>query len=101
MSNIKFNYLYRDSGNFKQYGSVLFSNSTDIELSQIESLIRSKLIDGTWLYANEWGIPELFFENCDFRLEPTWHEFEGIEYDHELAHSACSIEEFIASVESR
>lgn len=59
---------------------MIFANPTHIELSVIESLIKSKLIDETWFYADEWGLPELFFDYCDFRMDPTWHEFENVEY---------------------
>jgi hypothetical protein len=75
MPNIKFNYLYRDSANYKKYGFVIFTNPDDIELSEIEVLIRSKLNDGEWFYADEWGLPELLLETFDFRVDPTWHEF--------------------------
>lgn len=29
------------------------------------------------------GLPELFFEWFDFRVDPTWHEFESVEYTNE------------------
>ena len=29
-SNLKFEYLYRDAGNYKQYGSMVFDNPTRI-----------------------------------------------------------------------
>jgi len=80
MPNIKFNYLYRDSANYKKYGSVVFANPNNIELSEVEALIRSKLIDGEYFYADEWRLPELFLETVDFRVDPTWYEFENVEY---------------------
>lgn len=88
MPNIKFNYLYRDSGNYKKYGFVIFTNPDNIELIEVEKRVRSKLIDGQWFYADEWGLPELFFEWVDFRVDPTWHEFEGVEY---INYSSCSL----------
>lgn len=80
MANIKFSYLYRDSGNYKNYGYVVFANPENISLEQLEELIRSKLIYGEWLYANEWQLPDLFFDNFDPYTDPTWHEFESVEY---------------------
>ncbi|MCR8557904.1 hypothetical protein KXD93_09640 [Mucilaginibacter sp. BJC16-A38] len=80
MPNIKFNYLYRDAANYKKYGFVILSNHDGFELLEIEKLIRSKLIWGEWFYADEWGLPELFLETVDFRIDPTWHEFECFEY---------------------
>jgi hypothetical protein len=79
MQNIKFNYFYCDSSNYKNYGSVIFDNPTGIELSVIEEIIRLKLIDDTWFYASEWGIPNLFFALIDIEVDPTWHEFESVE----------------------
>jgi hypothetical protein len=78
MPNIKFNYLYRDSSNYKNYGYVIFANTANTGLTEWEAFIKEKLIDGTWFYANEWGLPELFPEQCDFRIDPTWHEFESV-----------------------
>ena len=47
MPNIKLSYLYRDSGNYKNYGSVVFANAEGIDLSVVNNLIQEKLIDGT------------------------------------------------------
>ena len=95
MPNIKFNYLYRDSGNYKKFHSVIFSNPTNIDLSVLENLIKSKLIDSTWFYADEWRLPQLFFETQHFSIDPTWHEFEGIEYVEESSDQILAIMEFM------
>lgn len=83
MPDIKFNYLYRDSGNCKKYGFVIFPNPENISLEDFETLVRSKLIDDQWFYADEWGLPELFLESCDFRIDPTWHEFDEVDFFNE------------------
>jgi len=83
--NIKFSYLYRDSANYKNFGFVVLDNPTDINLEELENLIRSKLIDNTWFYASEWGLPNLYFDNMDIEADPTWHEFESLEYTEEAA----------------
>lgn len=80
MPNIKFSYLYRDSGNYKYWGAVVFAHSGAYSLVELEALLGVKLIDGTWFYADAWGLPEIFPACCDFRTEPTWHEFAGLEY---------------------
>lgn len=87
MPNIKFNYLYRDSCNYKKYGYVILENPHGLELSEVEKRITAKLIDGQWFYADECGLPELFFGWVDFGVDPTWHEFEGVEYSEEPANS--------------
>jgi hypothetical protein len=82
VSNIKFSYLYRDSGNYN-YGYAVFANPENIGLEQIEELIRSKLIYGEWFYANEWQLPDLFTSYFDPYTDPTWHEFESVGYTDE------------------
>lgn len=79
MPNIKFNYLYRCSGNYKKFGSVIFSNPAGIKLLEVEVLIKPKLIDETWFYADQWRLPEIFTDIVNFRVDPTWHEFESVE----------------------
>lgn len=57
---------------------MVFANSTGIDIANIEVKIRQKLIDGTWFYAEQWGLPNLIDEHCSIQ-DPTWHEFELIE----------------------
>jgi len=90
MPNIKFNYLYRDSGNYKKFISVIFPNPNKAELSELEALIKSKLIDERWFYAEQWNLPEIFTDIIDFRIDPTWHEFESVEYTDEAANTCIS-----------
>jgi hypothetical protein len=95
MPNIKFNYLYRDSATYKKYGFVIFSNPNNIEISEVEILIHSKLIDGEWFNADEWGLPELFLDTFDYRVDPTWHEFESVKYTNKTANQSITIKELL------
>jgi len=95
MPNIKFNYLYRCSGNYKKFISVIFANPPDIELSELENLIQSKLIYGECFYAEQWQLPEIFTDIVDFRIDPTWHEFESVEYTDEPEDAAVTLDYFI------
>jgi hypothetical protein len=95
MSNIKFNYFYRCSGNYKKFTSVIFANPANVELAEFETLIKSKLIDETWFYAEEWQLPEIFTDIVDFRIDSTWHEFESIAHADEAVSSICSLAAFI------
>jgi len=90
MPNIKFNYRYRDGANYKRFNSVIFANPTGIDLSTLEDIIRSKLIDETYFYADEWGLPEIFTETWHFRNDPSWHEFEGVEFTEDFYHGWSS-----------
>ncbi|HVW12303.1 MAG TPA: hypothetical protein VHB54_00680 [Mucilaginibacter sp.] len=98
MPNIKFSYLYRDAGNYKTYGFVIFANPEDIELPVLETRIRSKLIDHEWFYVNDWKLPDLHFCTWDNELDHTFHEFEAIEYCNEKPNASITLAEFINSV---
>jgi len=100
MPNIKFNYLYRDNSNYKNYGSVVFANPDNVDLSELEALIKSKLDDYTWFHAHEWKLPEIYFSWCDFQNDPTWHEFEFVTYSKMPVNAPISLSEFIDLVKT-
>lgn len=99
MANIQFNYLYRDAGNYKKYGSVTFANPGNISLAELSTLIQSKLIDQTWFYHNHWHLPDLR-ETFDPEIDPTWHEFENVRHSHEAADSKMELLEFIELIKN-
>jgi hypothetical protein len=80
MPNIKLSYLYRDGANYKNHNSIILNNPTSIALAEIEVAICSKLIDATWFYAEKWNLPDLHLGKWDHEIDPTWHEFDGIEF---------------------
>ncbi len=86
MPNIKFSYLYRDAGNYKNFGYVVFANPTNMGLPEIEHHLKKHLIDGCWFYAEAWQLPDLRFPHTT-PSDPTWHEFEGVEYTNEPVNS--------------
>lgn len=99
MPNIKFNYLYRDGGNYKNYSSVIFSNPDNIDLRELEKLIKSKLIYSEWFYVNEWKVPDLHFGTWDNEIDHTFHEFESVEYTDERANAEFGLDEFTTAIE--
>ncbi|SFS95730.1 hypothetical protein SAMN04487890_10784 [Mucilaginibacter polytrichastri] len=60
MPNIQFNYLYRDAANYKKFGFQIFQNPDHISQEMLEGLIKTKLIDGEYFYANDWQISDLY-----------------------------------------
>jgi hypothetical protein len=100
MPNIKFNYLYRDGANYKNFNSIVFENDRSISLENLETLIKSKLIYGEWFYADQWKMPEIFLSTFDFKIDPTWHEFESVEYCDDPANSTCTLAEFVGILKS-
>lgn len=75
---IQFNYLYRDAGNFKQFGSVVFDNKECIPTDVLKNQFRTTLIDGQHFVAADVGIPNLWVCAYDAELDHEWHEFEGL-----------------------
>jgi hypothetical protein len=96
--NLSFNYLYRDGGNFKQFGKKLFTNPNHLQIEIIEKTIRKNLIDETFFYADKFNVRSLFFDclNID---DPTWHEFEDLLQTDELPDTDCTIEEFLVAIQ--
>lgn len=74
---IRFNYLHRDSGNWKKFGSKLFSNPDQLSLEEIENKIRQNLIDREYFYPDQVGIIKFKFHR--YLNDYSWYEFESIE----------------------
>lgn len=77
--NLKLNYRYRDAGNYKQFGSVIFSNSKKLTLDDATHLIQKKLISGEFFVPKDWDLPVLYFHPYDATLDHEYHEFENWE----------------------
>jgi hypothetical protein len=80
--NIEFEYRYRDWGNFKRYGAVVFQNQHRISIDEVSQRVLSASIDGQFIDASQLGLPELFFRDSPF--DP--------DLDHGL-HEYCSVSE--------
>jgi hypothetical protein len=72
--NIKFEYLYRDCGNFKNYGKAVFANQHNLSAKEIHENILSIVMPEPFIRASDLGLPDLYFR--DFPFDP--------ELDHEL-----------------
>lgn len=75
---IVFEYLYRDAGNFKNYGDAQFRNDTALPLDEIDERIRAALIDGMYFSAETLGLPTLYFDESNDELDHEWHEFDCV-----------------------
>lgn len=72
--NTSFSYLYRDAGNYKQHGEVVFRGTfTPAQ----EKALKAALEDGEFFNAKAVGVPEVFFDNCG-EDDHGWHEFGGL-----------------------
>jgi hypothetical protein len=99
MANIRFIYLYRDGGNYKQWSEQVFTNIHDIEIQTIDERIRQCLIDGEWFYADKWGVPDLHHYKWDNEIDHLFHEFDSVEktFDSEPMGDISNWLEFIES----
>lgn len=66
---IKFNYLFRDCGNYKYWGEVVLQNDSDQPLEIVEAEIREKLDCDCYFLPSEFRFPTLFFDGAGYRVE--------------------------------
>lgn len=98
VNNIRFSYLYRDVGNYKLFGQVVFRNPERIALEEIRNIVNAHLIDGEFFEAKKWGVPELRFDKYVRELDHNWCEFEAVEVTPHDITDERSIKEFIVSI---
>jgi hypothetical protein len=98
MANIKFNYLYRDGGNYKVYGSHVFENPENVAVIDIEEAIKRSLIDGEFFNPKEWDLVPLKFDDWNQELDHLWNEFESIELTAEESTANKSIKRFLERI---
>lgn len=104
---IRFNYLYRDGGNYKKWGFIDFNNPTGLGLDEIHRRLENSFDMGCLFIAKQVGVPEIFlFLDEKYSINADDHCFH--EYDSVEAIDACSetvdlqnrtIEDFVKDVE--
>ena len=73
---IRFNYLYRDSGNYKKFGSKRFKNPEQLPIEEIKRIILENLIDQEYFYPDKVGIIRFKFHR--YFDDYSWYEFESV-----------------------
>jgi hypothetical protein len=98
--NIVFEYLYRDSGNYKKWGSIVFSNSEDHGVDAVRSSIRQAMPCGEYFDAQAVRLPDLHFSEFNAELDLPLHEFFDVNVsDQQPDDLYCrSIDEFIGEI---
>ena len=103
-TSMKFNYLYRDAGNYKKWGDVTFSNSEKMTAEEVSSRLRKAFDSGSLFIAAQIKIPEVFlFPEWDLSLDDhCFHEFVSVELSDESTSDQRrrSIKSFVEEVES-
>ncbi len=74
---ILFNYLYRDSGNYKKFGSKKYSNPEKLSIEDMTKKFKMCLIDQTYFYPEQVGIKKFKFHR--YIDDYSWYEFESVE----------------------
>src|SRR5579864_8289343 len=81
MNNVKFNYLYRDAGNYKKYACVVFLNPFDMKPEAISKALQGAFWTDGLFVAHQIRIPEVFlFAKGDISIDDhCFHEFDSVE----------------------
>ncbi len=96
--NIKLNYLYRDGGNYKVWGSEVFSNPDLLPIESIEQKIRESLIDREFFDPEIWRVTRLRFDDLIPELDHAWNEYDSVEVTADETTNNCSITEFLKTI---
>ena len=83
--NICFEYLYRDAGNFKTWGKVIFSNPNELAIGGVITAAQDALIDGCHFNALQARLPDLQPRDGGKPIEHGWHEAFCFSNTHEPA----------------
>lgn len=96
--NLKFNYMYRDGANYKQFGSVVFTNPNFLTPREATGILTQKLISNEFFVPQDWSIPRLQYHPYDPEIDHDYHEFESFEWTEEEVTDGRNVEEFLAEV---
>lgn len=99
-SNVELTYLYRDGGNYKKWGRVVFANPDRLDIASVETELRQALwVDGLFI-ARQIRVPEVFlWAGDEFSSDDhCYHELDGLRSTENKANDAHhrSISEFLA-----
>lgn len=102
-SNIKFFYLYRDAGNYKAWGEIVFSNIEKMALAEVTARLRSAFSQEILFVADQIHVPEVFLYNGSKVTsdDHCFHEFDAVEISNEQANDERerSTKRFVEEVE--
>jgi len=102
MSNVEFSYLYRDGGNYKKFGRIVFSNSEQIECDAIQKALTAEFLEEGLFIADQIRVPEVFlFANGQLSFDDhCYHEFDAVRATDEQPSDLHrrTISEFVAEV---
>jgi hypothetical protein len=100
MSNIKFNYLYRDGSNYTSWAEIVFGNPNDLSLLYVDKNLRSFFEQDGLFIASRIRIPEVFLylKGSITEFDHCYHEFFSVESSDEIPTDSRTINTFLGQV---
>lgn len=80
MDNIEFTYLYRDGGNNKKWGRIVFSNPQGANSGSLEKDLRPAFLQDGLFIASQIRVPDVFlYADGKFSFDDhCYHEFDAV-----------------------
>ena len=101
-NNIKFNYEYRDAGNYNKSSSVIFRNCNGINNLEIAiKEIRECLFDHEFFYPYKLSIPQIHIENWNPKLDHDWYRFTELEFTHQSVTDSRTFNKFLSDLKQK
>lgn len=75
--NMEFRYLYRDYGNWKNYGTVIFGNENGLDKESLQDRVMDLIGVDHFIDVLKLGLPPLYFSDFPYdpKLDHEEHEF--------------------------
>jgi len=94
-TNLKFEYLYRDAGNYKQFGSIILSNPHGLTPEQATEKLLQNLVDEAFFDPIKVNVPLLEKYDFDPELDHGWYEFDLFSETSEAPTESVIIDDFL------
>lgn len=97
MKNARLTYLYRDGGNYKRWGEVIFSNLEGLPMESTTTFIRDAVTDDLFI-ARQVRLPEAFIDDGHLTIDDhCFHEFYSLAATDEpyTDHFGRSLKDFV------
>lgn len=98
MPNLKFSFLYRDAGNYKDFGEVVFANPDHLAIDEIKQQILASCNSDGCFNHRAWGLPNIRTQPYDPELDHDWYEMESVEETDEPVTDERTVTEFLEVV---
>jgi hypothetical protein len=97
--NVLLSYMYRDAGNFKQHGEVIFANPDRLSLAIAEEMVSRVLIDRQFFVPTEWSVPLIYGFAYDPELDHSWYEVTELSFTEESASDDRTLLQFLDALQ--